>query len=162
MYIGIDNGISGAIVAIGACGSWIDSIRMPSRRHRSRNEVDIREVHWWLSRVTGGNLSNASYIIEEPNNARNASTAYSMAASFHSLRGFFETKMLNWHRVTPQAWQRVMLGRVPKGLTKGYALATAIDLWPDEAFLATKRSTTPHDGIVDAALIAEYLRRREE
>lgn len=162
MYIGIDNGISGAIVAIGACGSWIDSIRMPSRRHRSRNEVDIREVHWWLSRVTGGNLSNASYIIEEPNNARNASTAYSMAASFHSLRGFFETKLLNWHRVTPQAWQREMLGRVPAGMTKEYALAVARELWPDEAFRATKRSTTPHDGIVDAALIAEYLRRREE
>lgn len=163
MTIGIDNGaVSGAIVALGQCGSWIGARTMPCRKHRTRNEVDIRAVSLWLSKITGGNLSNADYIIEEPNNARNASTAYSMAASFHSLRGFFETKMLQWERTTPQAWQKAMLGKVPKGETKSRALAVARELWPDENFFATPRCKTPHSGIVDAALICEYLRRKNE
>ena len=161
MIIGIDNGISGGIVAISDYdGRIIDMSTMPVKKHRTRNEIDIRAVHLWLSKATGGNLSNADYVIEEPNNARNASTAYSMAASFHSLRGFFETKMLNWHRITPQSWQKYMLGKVPKGETKQAALALAKKIWPDERWLATPRCSKPHDGLIDAALIALYHHRK--
>jgi len=159
IIIGIDNGISGGIVAISeAHGAIIGMTKMPVRKHRTRKEVDIRAVHLWLTNITGGNLSNADYVIEEPNNSRNASTAYSVASSFHSLRGFFEAKMLNWHRITPQSWQKYMLGKVPKGETKAHALKMARHLWPDENFHASPRCKTAHEGIVDAALIAEYYR----
>jgi len=162
IYIGIDNGISGGIVAISeAHGAIIGMTTMPVRKHRTRKEVDVRAVHLWLSQATGGNLSNADYVIEEPNNSRNASTAYSVASSFHSLRGFFETKMLNWHRITPQSWQKVMLPKCKAGDTKPRALALAKELWPDETFLASPRCKVPHDGLIDAALIAEYSRRMQ-
>jgi len=160
IYIGIDNGLTGGICAISEhAGSIIGHCKMPVTKRKSRNEVNIRAVHLWLSEVTGGNLSNAVYVIEEPNNSRNASTAYSVASSFHSLRGFFETKMLNWHRITPQSWQKTMLGKFPAGESKIYALAKARELWKDETFLATPRCKTPHEGIVDASLIAEYARK---
>jgi hypothetical protein len=160
IYIGIDNGLTGGLCAISDhSGSIIDFCAMPvTKREKKRNEVNIRAVHLWLSKVTVGNLSNAVYILEEPNNSRNPSTAYSVASSFHSLRGFFEAKMLNWHRITPQSWQRAMLGKVPKGETKWYALAKAVRLWPDEPFHASPRCKTAHEGLVDAALIAEYYR----
>jgi hypothetical protein len=159
IIVGIDNGISGGIVAISeAHGKIIAMTTMPVRKHRTRNEVCVRYFHAWLTSVTGGNLSNADYVIEEPNNSRNASTAYSVASSFHSLRGFFETKMLNWHRITPQSWQKAMLGKVPKGETKERALSKAHYLWPDEPFHASPRCKTAHEGLVDAALIAEYYR----
>jgi hypothetical protein len=58
----------------------------------------------------------------------------------------------------PQAWQRVMLPNCAKGDTKPAALAKAKQLWPAETWLATNRSTKPHDGLVDAALIAEFGR----
>ena len=159
IVIGIDNGITGGLAAISEShGLIIGMTSMPSKKHRSRNEINVREVFCWLSEVTGGNLSNATYVIEEPNNSRTPSTAYSVASSFHSLRGFFETLMLNWHRVTPQEWQKAMLGKVPAGNTKPAALAKARELWPDESWLATPRSTKPHEGIIDAALIAQYAR----
>jgi len=162
VIIGIDNGISGALVAISSAhGSIIGMTTMPSVKHKSRNEVNVRAVHLWLSEVTGGNLSNADYVIEEPNNSRTPSTAYSVASSFHSLRGFFETKMLRYSRITPQSWQKYMLGKVPKGETKAYALAKANEIWPDERWLATPRCKTPHEGLVDAALIAFYAREKE-
>jgi len=160
IYVGIDNGITGGLVALSEShGMIIGMTPMPVSRHRSRNEINVREVYRWLSEVTGGNLSNADYIIEEPNNSRTPSTAYSVASSFHSMRGFFDTLMLNWHRVTPQEWQKAMLGKVQAGDTKPAALIKASELWPEEDWLATPRSTKPHEGMIDAALIAEYGRR---
>lgn len=156
MVIGIDNGISGGLAAISLYGQMIEAIPMPSQRWRKRNEVDVRAVHLWLTQVTGGNLSNALYVIEEPNNSRTPSTAYSVASSFHSLRGFFETKVLRWERITPQSWQKEILGKVPKGETKPYALKKASEIWPDERFLAGPRCKKAHDGMIDAALISHY------
>jgi hypothetical protein len=160
IYIGIDNGISGGLVALSDHhGLVIDKIPMPATKYKSRKEVNVRAVHLWLSEVTGGNLSNADYIIEEPNNSRTPSTAYSVASSFHSLRGFFEAKFLPFRRITPQSWQRAMMGEVPTGETKIYALAKANELWPEEKWLASPRCKKPHEGLIDAALIAEYRRK---
>lgn len=161
VFIGIDNGcVSGGIAVIGSCGSFIDAIPMPHKKYRNRNEVDIRRLHLWLSNVTHGNLSNAVYAIEEPNNSRTPSTAYSVASSFHSIRGFFETKLLPFERVIPQRWQKAMLGKVPKGLTKEYALKEAKAWFPNESFLASPRCKTPHEGIIDATLISLYLKNK--
>ena len=44
--------------------------------------------------------------------------------------------------------------------TKATSLIAAKRLFPTESFLATERSKVPHDGIVDAVLIAEYCRRK--
>jgi len=35
-------------------------------------------------------------------------------------------------------------------------LSRARQLWPDESFLATAKSKKPHEGLIDAALIAYY------
>lgn len=159
LYIGIDNGISGGIAAIGQCGSIIAMRTMPTRKHGAKNEVDIRELYRWLSDVTGGNLSNGIYCIEEPGGSKSAAAAKSMAGSFHSIRGFFETKFLAFDRVTPQRWQKAMMGKVAKGETKARALDVASELWPNERFLTNSRCKVVNHNLVDAALIAEYLRR---
>jgi len=44
--------------------------------------------------------------------------------------------------------------------TKATSLLAAKRLWPTEDFLRTERSTKPHDGIIDALLLAEYSRRK--
>jgi hypothetical protein len=53
-----------------------------------------------------------------------------------------------------------VIGPIAKGDTKPAALAKAKQLWPEETFLASARSTKPHEGIVDAYLIAEYGRMK--
>lgn len=64
------------------------------------------------------------------------------------------------------AWKGVSLVQVPTGKknkagetimktdTKATALLAARKMYPNETFLASSRSKVPHDGIVDAALIA--------
>jgi hypothetical protein len=75
--------------------------------------------------------------------------------------------------VTPKEWQKeswikevadnqepVYDNRTKKWRsdTKGISLGSAKILFPNEDFLATKRSSTPSDGIVDAMLITHYGR----
>jgi hypothetical protein len=62
-------------------------------------------------------------------------------------------------------WQRVFWTKpkMPEGMkfdTKAAALNQANQLWPDNDWTATKRSRKPHDGMIDAALIAEAGRRK--
>jgi hypothetical protein len=157
--IGIDNGTTtGGMVALSPTGAIIGMQVMPWTKHKSRKEIDILKVHQWIVQVTGMKEWAGRYIIEEPNNSRNASTAYSVASCFHALRGYFTTRNLEWARITPQSWQKYMLGKVPKGETKERALSKAHYLWPDEPFHASPRCKTAHEGLVDAALIAEYYR----
>ena len=161
IYIGIDNGISGGIALVDeTSGQLMTAIAMPTKKARAGDEVDIRAIHIWLSEVTGGNLSNAVYILEEPGGSKSAKAAKSMAGSFHAMRGFFEAKLLRWERITPSQWQKVMLPGCKAGETKPRALSRVAELWPEESFLATERSRVPHDGMIDAALIAEYGRRK--
>lgn len=159
IYIGIDNGVSGALAAISAShGLIIGKIPMPISKARKGNEIDVRAVHLWITEVTGGNLSNATYIIEEPGGSKSSKAACSMAGSFHAMRALFDVKFLRWHRITPQEWQKKMLPGCATGDTKPRSLAKARQLWPDETWLATERSKKPNDGMIDAALIAEYAR----
>lgn len=159
IYIGIDNGVTGALAAISEShGKLIAARPMPITKARKGNEIDIRAVHLWITEVTGGNLSNATYVIEEPGGSKSASAAASMAGSFHAMRALFDVKFLRWHRITPQSWQKHLLPGCATGDTKPRALAKARQLWPEESWLASPLCKKPHDGIIDAALIAEHAR----
>ena len=158
IYAGIDNGVSGAICLISEYdGSLIAMTEMPIVRARKGNEIDIRTLYRWLSE-TLPNLSDATYIIEEPGGSKSSKAATSMAGSFHAVRALFDVKLLRWHRITPQEWQKALLPGCKAGDTKPRALAKARQLWPDESFLASDRCSVAHSGLVDAALISEYGR----
>jgi hypothetical protein len=156
--VGIDNGVSGAIAILGPSGSLIDATPIPVKARASCREIDPVAVWDWL-RDRINDREGVLVIIEEPGGSKSAKAAKSMAGSFHSLRTICELKGLTYQRITPQSWQKSILGKVPAGETKPRALAAAKALWPEETWLASPRCTTPHDGIVDAALIAEHGRR---
>lgn len=165
IHIGIDNSLSGALCILS--GSQIVSmITMPVKEYvppkkgaKTTREIDIVAVWQWINSIVGHQLSDVFVMIEKPTNAKTYRAAEAMAGSFHALRAMCELKGLNWQRITPQSWQKVMLPGCKVGNTKPAALSAAKNLWPEENWLATKRSKVPHDGLVDAALIAEYCRR---
>jgi hypothetical protein len=65
-------------------------------------------------------------------------------------------KRCRMQRVTPQAWQRVMMPGCKAGDTKDRAYEAARRMWPGEQWLASERCKKAHDGGIDAALIALY------
>lgn len=159
IYIGIDNGVSGGLVALSKQGCLITALPMPILKARKGNEVDPVAVWNWMDDMLI-TRDDAIIAIEEPGGSKSAKAATSMAGSFHALRALCALKRLRWERITPQLWQKSMLPGANAGETKPRALEAVKRLWPNETFLATERSTKPHEGLIDAALIAEYARRK--
>jgi hypothetical protein len=157
VIVGIDNGLSGGLVALSEMGPIVSMLVMPIKEAKKGNEIDPVKVWGWLKEL--GPREQITVVIEEPGGSKSASAARSMAGSFHTLRTICEIKGLCYHRITPQRWQKELLA-CGSGDTKKAALVIAKHRWPDDSFLATKRSKVPHSGLVDAALIAEYWRRK--
>ncbi len=155
MIVGIDNGLDGGLCAISAfTGDLIAKTAMPCQQRSKKREVDTRKVNEWLLDL------NTPFVlaIEEPlAHAKSSQAVRSMAISFGKLIGMAECKDYEVARVSVQKWQRKMLGFVPKGMTKIAALNTAERLAPEENWLKNKRCRTPHDGMIDAFLIARYF-----
>lgn len=160
MIVGVDNGLDGGLCAISRFnGDLIDRIAMPTRQRRDKKEVDTKAVHEWLCDL------HTPFVlaIEEPlRHAPSAQSIRSMAISFGKLLGMAESHDYNVVCVQVNTWQKKMLGRVPKNQTKKVALKLASELEPDESWLANKRCRTPHDGIIDAFLIAHYYKKYED
>ena len=158
IYVGIDNALTGGHVAITDCAGEIFQLSvMPTQGKAKGNEVDCVAVRNFLDSL--GGHEQITVILETPGKHSPGLMALcSMWDSYGAIRSILETRGIRHHRIAPQAWQKAILGNVAKGQTKPAALSKAKQLWPAEKWLATPRCTTPHAGLVDAALIAEYGR----
>jgi len=156
MIVGIDNGLDGGLCAISQFdGSLIGKIAMPCQQRGGKREIDVLKVNNWLLNFN----TPVALAIEEPlAHAKSSQAVRSMAISFGKLLGMAECKGYDVVRVSVQKWQKKMLGFVPKGKTKQAALGVAQSYEPSENWLKNKRCRTPHDGMVDAFLIAHYYR----
>jgi len=160
VIVGIDNGISGGLCAVAAFDGAVLTYRaMPIKTEAGKSEVDVRALLDWLEPYR----NNMVVCVEEPlKHAKSSQAMRSMSISFGLILGACEAKQFEVIRTQVKEWQDVMLGkRLAKGMTKVAALASANRLWPTEQWLATTRSKTPHDGMIDAALIARYNRDRQ-
>jgi len=155
--IGIDNGLTGALVALSDHpGPPIAMLPMPTRGKAKGNEVDADAVWHWLAQF---DLNALSVVLETPGkHSPGAQALCSMWDSYGAIRGVLESRAIRHHRITPQAWQKVMLVGCAKGDTKPAALARCRQLWPAETWFASQRCSKPHEGLIDAALIAEFAR----
>jgi len=171
MIVGIDNGLTGAIVILTREGEIFDTILMPvetgpSSRGRATNIIAARK----LVKILKNPLIGPNIAVEKPGGAHDYNAAVSMADSFATLRTVVLALGKTLHAVTSGDWQREFWPtppRTPKGQErpakydpKYLAAIAARKVWPGTVFLASPQSTTSHKGIVDAALIAEFLRRK--
>jgi hypothetical protein len=156
MIIGIDNGLDGGICAISAfSGRVISYIEMPCLERAGKREIDTLEVYRWIMDLN----TDSRILIEEPlKHAKTSQAMRSMGISFGKLLGMCESHILTVEPVEVAKWQKAMLGKVLKGQTKKAALEKAQAFEPEEKWLASPRCRVPHDGIVDAFLIAQYGR----
>lgn len=159
IYIGIDCGLNGAIVALDRDSRKIVSkMPMPVMHNGKRNEIDIAEFDkvfksWMHYR--------AVVIIEDTGgHAPSAAGLRSMTYSFAVAKTLATINHFPHHTVLARKWQSAFWTR-PSGKydTKAAALKVANQLWSTEDWRKTSRSKIPFDGFVDGALLAEYGRR---
>ena len=164
IYLGIDNGLKGGLVALSSLAGVapIAMAAMPTRKKSSGNEVAAELVMAFIDGLHCDIRSSLTVIIETPGkHSPGAQALCSMWDSYGVLRAICEVKGIRHHRITPQTWQKKMLPGCEKGNTKPFAESVARRLWPAETWLATAKCSTPHDGLIDAALMAEYARREK-
>lgn len=155
MIIGIDNGLDGGLCALSQPhGLIIDKMAMPTFERSGKREIDTKAIHTWIR-----NLNTEPLIaIEEPlKHAKSSQAMRSMGISYGKILGMCESHDWTVLPIQVKDWQKAMLGKkLTSGSTKSAALQKAGQLWPDECWLQSARCRTPHDGMVDAALIAAY------
>ena len=87
-------------------------------------------------------------------------SAFNYARDYGIIIGILTALRLPYTLVKPQIWQKdIFIGTIDKIDPKVKAAQAAGRLFPNVSFLATERSKKPHDGLIDAALIAEWGRR---
>jgi hypothetical protein len=158
--IGIDNGLAGAFV-VNINGAIADVLVMPTLKQGKYNVVDARKIGEF---ITIWNDRGATFFLEQASMHSPGKMALcSTWRTFGTIDALLKYLKCPYEDVPPQKWQKHFWVRpkMPKGVkfdTKAAALAAASRKWPKQTWLATPRSSVPHDGIVDAALIAEYGR----
>lgn len=157
MIVGIDNGLDGGLCALSPHGLIIDKIAMPTLQRSGKREVDTKAIYAWIRDLNTEPL----IAVEEPlKHAKSSQAMRSMGISFGKILGMCESHDWNVQPIQVADWQKNMLGRIPKSQTKIYALKKAQELAPDEDWRKNDRCTVPHDGIVDAFLIAQHTGKK--
>ena len=162
--IGIDIGKKGAIVVL-AREPWtkaIDPIVMPI----IGDQVDYHELYDILSRYA---KTNCHVIFEKLGVifGTGKSTAFSMGHQAGAVEMACIALRIPYTKVPAKQWQKEMFQGVDEITkpgkssrdTKAMALIAAKRLFPDFK-MTFGRATTPHDGVVDALLMAEYCKRK--
>lgn len=171
LIIGVDNGLNGGIAVLSMTGEIIATYVMPRGTGPRGKGVEASVVDARAFSTIIGDHLNASHIaIERPAGAQDVNAVQSMADSFATCRTVILCRGKELHALTAYDWQRSFWPAPPRAKkgepkrpkfdTKRAAALAARTIWPGRVFLASPRCTVAHDGIVDACLIAEHLRRK--
>jgi hypothetical protein len=161
-YIGIDPGKSGGIAILTEDMKLI-LFTVPT----IGKLVDHQSIRTVLDGYRGGNGNQSYYALEDVHSLPGVSAKanFSFGENKGEYRGLLVGLQLPYMEVQPKTWQKIAWEGVPlmkkpngKTDTKAVSLTAAKRLFPNESFLATSRSSVPHDGLVDATLIAYYLK----
>lgn len=173
IYLGIDGGPKGGIVALSPVAGLepIMTAPLPVLKRGGVVLVDGKAVATLLRNLPWPDDGLHITIEDLPHHSMSKAAMRSMALNFGRLSGALEAR-LESDRVrieyvpagnSLQSWQRVMLDKMTAKWdgTKAAALKAAGEIWP--GFNWTEpRCKVPHDGIIDAALLAEFSRRKGE
>lgn len=174
IYIGIDPGAKGGIVVMD--GNKINKYAMPSidkeiDKQGIKNIFKIYKPQILLRKVHA--------VLEDVHSifGVGAKSNFQFGRALGIVEGALEALEIPYTMVGPKTWQKELWQGIKlvekntgketaagnakfKTDTKSTSLKAAKRLFPKESLLATERSKVPHDGIVDALLIAEYCRRK--
>ena len=159
LYLGIDNGLDGGIVGIDGDGHCSFKKIMPTIS--GRDSKRIYDIPAMISTLTVFKERIRMVILEKsqafPGQGR--TSAWSTGHGQGIWEGIIMTLNIPCSIVGPQSWQRVIFRDMNFTETKQASLLACQRLFPNESWLATERSRRPHDGLTDAACLAEYGRR---
>ena len=163
-YVGIDIGKNGAIAIIDPEGNIITH-EMPL----ISNELDYHELSAIMVDVTT-KYQNVHVIFEKLGviYGSGKNVAFSMGEQAGSVEMSCICKGIPYTKTRAVVWQKEMFQGISeitktnsaKRDTKAMALIAIKRIFPTLTLTFGKRAVKPHDGLIDAVLMAEYGRRK--
>lgn len=154
LVVGIDPGQDGGIVAI-KNGLIYKKFIMPKSKNY-RGGVDITGLVEILNELQNDDENIIKFYLEEvwaqPKNGTRH--AFSFGINYGIIYAVLATIGATYYNVLPKEWQKIM--PVKRKKPKEAATESVKRLFPKEDFLLSKRRVNPHQGLVDATMIAYY------
>lgn len=155
LYVGVDPGKNGAVVIIDCQAQIVDKSPMFVDLG---GELDPVAYYNFLSK----NSNHISHVFVEKVNAmpgQGVTSMFSFGQAFMFSYVVPKLMKLPLTLVTPQSWQKVMHEGIDKTLAaKKRSLIAFNRLFPGLDLRKTERCKGPHDGMIDALLLANYGR----
>lgn len=177
LSIGIDCGLDGGLVTLDDRSEIVAMEVYPAVKAGKGRVVDLAYLNRFIESAATSQF-DVSVCIEDPGgHAQSASGLRSMTRCFTAVEALCVAHKLRYHTFASQTWQKEFWKRPKMPIigykdpltkkkpirqkfdTKAAALLACGRLWPSQTFLPSSRHRKPHDGLIDAALIAEYGRR---
>lgn len=164
IYVGIDVGKNGAIAAI------VDGKIQVKPMPKIKTELDYHELSITLSKLK----DRDSHIVFEKLGVIFGSgkqVAWSMGEQSGAIEmscicqgvAYTKVKAVDWQKQMFQGLDQITkpstTGKKQVRDTKAMALMAVKRIFPDLKLTFGERATKPHDGLIDAVLMAEYARR---
>jgi len=104
-YIGIDPGLSGAMVAVNGDGEVVGQLVMP-RTSGSKGPLDVKCILAWLVEVKGGSTVTASLERVSTRPGQSATSTLTSGVNWGRLDALLTALGVRYDTPTPQQWKR--------------------------------------------------------
>ena len=173
-FLGIDPGNTGGIVLLDSNSNIVKQWTMPFIEKIGITTTELSKILLEVS-----SIGNVQVAVEDVHAifGSSAKATFSFGKGVGIIQGLLVAHKIPFTLVQPKKWQkevwagvleirkpskRMESGNMRKGSidTKKMSLVASQRLFTDHDFRKSTRSKNPHDGLIDAALIAEYCRRK--
>lgn len=170
LFIGIDPGLEGGYVAL--TSSSIIVSKLPNPRQSEKGPADLGKIVGWIDSLVLDMYERVVMFLEDVHplpgvSAKSTWTFSENKGQIEAIMYFTAMKYGNVanQMINPKTWQKIVwqfhdrVEKAGKLDTKKTSLNCASRLWPTADLRKSDKSKVWHDGLVDAALIAEAGRR---
>ena len=148
LILGVDPGARGGLAWLAADGTLAHLAVMPYLDGRVDGRALARALRLHPVRLAGVEAVHAMP-------KQGVVSMFNFGASWGAILGVLAALDVRTVLVTPQRWQRAVLGKLEAGAGKSAALAYCLKRWPAAPWVRP-RCRKAHDGMVDAACIAAH------
>jgi len=178
IIIGIDPGLDGAIAVLtgeGAVARWLNGRPMLEAMPRAAKVLDVSQLVTTLDALYAEACGTARARLNDDLVRRRVhaylekaqafpkqggSSSFKFGRVFGIVEGLIAAQRWPLTMVPPSVWTRAMHAGCEGSTPKQRSAVAASRLFPGIDLHKSERSRKPHEGIVDALLIAEYGRRK--
>lgn len=158
--IGIDPGFSGGISVLDLKGNIVRVLPMPILKLKSKskvkNEYDVRQIASVFEEFPA---KMVGLEIQQPMPMQGTVSMFKIGRGFGLLEGILVGLKSPYTLIKPRQWQTRMFEGLPKDDSKTLSILVAERIWPEQDFRKSERCKNVSDGLTDATLMAEYIRR---